>query len=184
MAKPSASDPVISIRHVGREDVEGLASVRALLAEYIAFLLETLGTEHVYLRHFEQELTRLPGEYASPTGALLLATCDGIPAGCVSLHTIELADAQKVGEMRRMWVRPAFRGCSIGKALVRAAIDTTQIMGYSALYLDTVAEKMPAALRLYFSAGFEECPRYNNNPVPGLIFLRLPTSFKLEHSKI
>ncbi len=107
-------------------------------------------------------------EYA----AFLLATCDGIPAGSVSVRSIQLADGQMVGEMRRMWVRPKFRGNSLGKALAEAAIQIAQQMGHSALYLDTVAEKMPTALHLYRSVGFQECPRYNKNLVPGLIFLR------------
>ncbi|HUZ04500.1 MAG TPA: GNAT family N-acetyltransferase [Acidobacteriaceae bacterium] len=165
-------DAGVTIHAIVATDSTGLAAVRTLLREYAAFLLATLGPEPIDIEKLEAELAQLPGEYTPPYGALLLATCDGIPAGCVSVRCIHVAEGQTVGEMRRMWVRPEFRGNSLGKALVDAAIQTAQQMGHPALYLDTVAEKVPAALHLYRSLGFQECPRYNNNPVPGLRFLR------------
>ncbi|HEX4021371.1 MAG TPA: GNAT family N-acetyltransferase [Acidobacteriaceae bacterium] len=167
------SQAAITIQPVTAADAAGLASMRILLQEYMEYLIPTLGPEHVCVEGFEHDLACLPAEYAPPAGTLLMAVCDGQPAGCVGVRSIQLADGQTVGEVRRMWVRPAFRSRAIGAALVCAAMDAAKRMGHASLYLDTIPEKMPHAYRLYRKLGFQDHPRYNNNPTPGVAFLRI-----------
>lgn len=163
----------ITIQPVTAADAAELASMRILLLEYMDYLVSTLGAEHICAEGFEQEMACLPAEYAAPTGTLLMAVCDGQPAGCVGVRSIRLADGATVGEVRRMWVRPEFRSRAIGATLVSAAMDAAKRMGHASLYLDTIPEKMPHAYRLYRKLGFQDHPRYNSNPTPGVAFLRI-----------
>src|ERR1019366_5426245 len=97
----------------------------------------------------------LPGEFAPPNGALLLVTFAGQPAGCVGLRPFPLAGAC---EMKRVYVRPVFRGAKLCEALVVQIIDLARRRGYSRLRLDTHPETMDTAVRLYLSLGFREIP--------------------------
>jgi ribosomal protein S18 acetylase RimI-like enzyme len=117
---------------------------------------------------FEAELAALPGDYAPPDGALLLAEVDGTTAGCVALRPM---DDEGVCEMKRLYVRPAFRRDGVGRALATAIVDKARALGYTTMRLDTV-ESMTAARRLYTSLGFTECDPYYHNPLPDVVYMR------------
>jgi ribosomal protein S18 acetylase RimI-like enzyme len=141
----------------GAEDV---ALARELILEY------GLAT-HIDLEFqgFEAELLALPGDYAPPAGRLLLAFADGRPAGCAALR----AFAPGVAEMKRLYVRPAFRGLGLGERLARAIIAEAAGAGYARLRLDTLPD-MASAIALYRRLGFAPIAPYRLNPVPGAMF--------------
>ena len=137
--------------------------VRTLFREY----QEELGVDLCF-QDFDRELAELPGAYAPPEGALLVAAVDGELAGCVALR--RLADG--VSEMKRLYVRPALRGRNIGRALAEAVIGVARERGYGRMRLDTLPS-MGEAIELYRSLGFTEIAPYYPNPVPGARFLEL-----------
>ena len=142
--------------------------VRALLREYARHLNASLGAEHICLAEYEAELANLP----SPYQVLLIAFAVGPEeseeaAGCVLLKPIKGAC-----EMKRLWGRPQFQGLGIGRRLTEELIIEAQQRGYAAMYLDTVPAAMKAAHRLYSSLGFVPVERYNDNPVPDVVFFR------------
>jgi putative acetyltransferase len=150
----------------GHDIVDGHAedcvgTVRELFLEYAAWL-----TVDLCFQDFEAELAALPGKYAPPTGAILLAQVHGVVAGCVAMRRLEAS----VGEMKRLWVRQSFRNCGIGKLLIDAIIERARAAGYARLRLDTLPQ-MKTAVVLYRALNFYEVPAYYNNPVPGAIFL-------------
>jgi GNAT superfamily N-acetyltransferase len=136
---------------------------RRLFEEYAASLDFDLG-----FQNFEKELANLPGDYAPPFGCLLLAFHEGNAAGCVALRRLE----EGVCEMKRLYVRPAFRGLGIGKTLTEAIIRQAREMGYNAMRLDTVAT-MSKAQALYTSLGFVDIASYRFNPQEGARFMEL-----------
>ncbi|RPH47392.1 MAG: GNAT family N-acetyltransferase [Planctomycetota bacterium] len=140
-----------------------LTGLRRLLAEYVDSLPVDIAHEG-----FAKEWAGLPGAYAPPRGELLLASVDGQPAGCVALRPID-ADT---GEMKRFYVRPAFRGRGIGRALAGAVVDAARRIGYRRLLLDT-HPTMTAAIALYRSMGFRETASYRSIPVREEIFMEL-----------
>ena len=115
---------------------------------------------------FSDELTVLNQMYAPPDGCLCVAYVGAKPAGCAALRKFD-AD---VGELKRMYVRPEFRGCGIGKALATTILRTAQNIGYSIVRLDTL-ESMSEARRIYELLGFHPCPAYYTNPLPGVIYM-------------
>jgi len=117
---------------------------------------------------FEQELAALPGDYAPPSGRLILARAGAEAAGCVALRRQD-ADS---GEIKRLFVRPAHRGKGLGGVLARAMIAAARDIGYSSVVLDTLP-KMTDALALYRSLGFRDIAPYYHNPIPGAIYLAL-----------
>lgn len=119
---------------------------------------------------FERELAELPGAYAPPNGRLLLAEVDGAAAGCVALRPTP--SEPREGEMKRLYVRPAFRKSGAGRLLVVRLVDEARAVGYRAVRLDTLPS-MRAAQALYRSLGFLEIAPYNDNPVAGTLFMRL-----------
>jgi putative acetyltransferase len=145
-------------------DAADLDSVRALFTEYAGSLGFSLGYQG-----FDAELAGLPGKYAAPEGALLLAKVDGIAAGVVALRKIETGTA----EMKRLYVKPAHHGRSIGRKLAEAIVETARSLGYRRLRLDTIAGKMDSAVKLYRSMGFVEITPYYDSPVPGTTYLEL-----------
>jgi GNAT superfamily N-acetyltransferase len=149
-----------------------IEAVRMLLREYALHLNHSLGEEHICLKDYERELAGLPGLYAAPAGALLLALADGEPAGCVALKPLHpsrgVEDAFEAAcEMKRLWVRAEFRGRFAGRMLCEALIERARELGYSAMYLDTVPAAMQSANRIYGELGFERVERYNTNPILG-----------------
>ncbi|MBI3412280.1 MAG: GNAT family N-acetyltransferase [Planctomycetes bacterium] len=145
------------------ESAEEVALVRELFQEYAA----SLGVDLCF-QSFEQELAELPGRYASPEGRLLLAFCEGKLAGCVALRKLD----DETCEMKRLYLRPEFRGRSLGRRLGLRAIDEGRSIGYRRMRLDTLPS-MRDAITLYRSLGFNEIAPYTTNPVPGALFMEL-----------
>ncbi len=143
--------------------VEEIATARVLFEEYAAALGIDLGYQG-----FADELVSLPGCYAPPRGRLLIAWVGDDAAGCVALRPL----AEDVCEMKRLYVRPKFRGSGIGKQLAEAIIAEARRIGYAVMRLDTVP-KLGAATRLYESLGFVRRDAYYETPVVGTIFMEL-----------
>jgi carbonic anhydrase len=145
-----------------------LSEARGLFREYAA----TLETFHC-LHNFELEVTSLPGPYAPPGGRLLLAVGEGkefaeLAAGCGAFRGLERGTC----EMKRVYVRPAFRGRGVGLALVEALILEARSIGYERIVLDTLPS-MGEAHRLYKRFGFHETDAYRSSPIPGALFFEL-----------
>jgi len=141
-------------------------SAREMFREYAG----TLGIDLCF-QNFDAELAGLPGDYAAPGGALLLAFVDGQLAGCGAMRSLPDVDYPNACEMKRLYVRRAFRGFGIGRALAQALIDRASQAGYSNMLLDTL-DDMESARGLYESLGFEEVPPYYFNPIAGAHYLR------------
>jgi len=148
---------------VQAETPERVAEARQLFLEYAESLGFDLG-----FQGFGEELAGLPGTYAPPRGCLLLAVHEGRTAGCVALRDL----GEGICEMKRLYVRPGFRGLRVGHSLVLAVIAEAREIGYGRMRLDTVPA-MERARALYFSLGFREIPPYRFNPIPGTAFLEL-----------
>jgi ribosomal protein S18 acetylase RimI-like enzyme len=141
-------------------------ATRTIFREYEASLEVDL-----CFQNFEAELATLPGEYAPPQGALLLALVDGDVAGCGGLRPLPDSDYANACEMKRLFVRPAFRKFGLGRMLAQALLDRGLQAGYSTMLLDTL-DDMEAARGLYASLGFEEIPPYYFNPIAGAHYLK------------
>jgi GNAT superfamily N-acetyltransferase len=121
---------------------------------------------------FEQELSSLPGDYQSPRGTLLLALVDGDVAGCCALRPIDNVDYANAAEMKRLFVRKAFRRFGLGRMLAEAILDAARMAGYNTVLLDTL-DDMEAARTLYEDLGFEEIPPFYHNPHAGAHYLKV-----------
>ncbi len=144
----------------GPGDIE---AARTLFLEYAAWLGEDL-----CFQGFEAELAGLPGDYAGERGALFIAKSGDSAAGCVALRPFD-ADT---GEVKRLYVRPAFRGTGLGERLAMRALEAARDAGYDRLVLDTL-DKMGAAVRLYGKLGFRPIAAYYDNPLKGALYFEL-----------
>ena len=149
---------------VGSVDLE---AVRDVFREYA----RNLGVDLCF-QQFDRELASLPGEYTGPNGALLLAKVGGQVAGCCALRPLDNTDYPNAAEMKRLYVREAFRGLGLGRQLAEAALDAARQAGYACVLLDTL-DDMEAARSLYQELGFEDIPPYYHNPITGAHYLKV-----------
>ncbi|WP_271007289.1 GNAT family N-acetyltransferase [Paucibacter sp. B51] len=149
------------------DDAEAWSATREILRDYSASLQVDL-----CFQDFEAELASLPGQYEPPGGLMLLALVDGAVAGCGGFCNLPEVDYPNACEMKRLFVRPAFRRFGLGRMLAQALIDRATQAGYSSMLLDTL-DDMEAARGLYESLGFEAVPPYYFNPIPGAHYLRV-----------
>ena len=158
--------------------IEDFNDARDLFRAYAAHLsFNPSGAASIFIDGFEDEVAGLPGPYTSPEGVILLAqVADGV-AGCVALRPIlplaPVVEEKHNCEMKRLWIGERYRRLGLGRELVRFAISWAKAASYQAMYLDTAPSAMPAAQAMYQSLGFQQVERYNDNPVPGVIFFRL-----------
>lgn len=141
--------------------------MRELFGEYAQSLAVDLT-----LQGLEQELASLPGDYAVPRGCLYLARVQGSIAGCCALRPLDNCDYPNTAEMKRLYVRKAFRGFGLGRALADAILEAAQRRGYSTVLLDTL-DDMEAARALYEELGFAEIPPYYHSPYAGAHYLKV-----------
>ena len=141
-----------------------LEHVRDLFKEYA----QSLGFSLCF-QGFDKELADLPGMYAPPEGRLLLGIVDGEPAGCVGLHKLE----NRICEMKRLYVRPSFRGSGVGRHLAESIITEARAIGYKKMRLDTIAGMMDPAISLYRQLGFAKIDPYRLNPISGALYMEL-----------
>ena len=142
------------------------AIVEALFREYVASLAEDISFQNV-----DDELASLPGKYARPTGVVLIARSGGDPAGAVAYRMVEPG----VAEMKRLYVRPTWRGSGLGRELANELIEHARAQGYRTMLLDTLAS-MSAARALYRDLGFVPVAPYYDNPLPGVMFMAVELS--------
>jgi putative acetyltransferase len=178
---PLADTPNVVI--VTAEEPHEIDAARAIFTEYAASLNVDL-----CFQNFDEELAALPGDYAEPRGALLLALIEADPAApgalsrtdgraahvaaCCALRPLDAADYPNAAEMKRLYVRPAFRGMGLGRQLAEAVLDAARSAGYACVLLDTL-DDMEAARTLYEELGFEEVPPYYHNPIAGSHYLKV-----------
>ena len=142
------------------------ANVESLFREYVSSLAEDISFQNV-----DDELSRLPGKYARPGGVVLIAWDGGQAAGAVAYRMVEPG----VAEMKRLYVRPAFRGRGLGRELANELIEDARARGYRTMLLDTLAA-MREARALYRDLGFAPVAPYYDNPLPGVMYMALELS--------
>jgi putative acetyltransferase len=147
------------------ETADLISTARELIMEYAAWLEFKL-----CFQGFDEEMRTLPGKYAPPSGRLLLALWDQRPAGVIALRAL---DEPGLCEMKRLYVRPEFRGHGIGRILVERVIADAAEIGYSRMRLDTIQGKMGDAIAMYRRLGFRETAPYYSTPVGETLFMEL-----------
>ncbi|MDH4222515.1 MAG: GNAT family N-acetyltransferase [candidate division Zixibacteria bacterium] len=151
------------IKFVQVKTREELNHIRELFHEYA----ESLGFD-LSFQDFEKELAELPGDYAPPEGCLILAIFENKVAGCVALRKL----SEGICEMKRLYVKPAYRGKGIGKKLAVKILEKGRKIGYEKMRLDTIPA-MKEAIELYRSSGFKEIEPYRYNPIKGAMYMEL-----------
>ncbi len=160
----SASSALKDFRLSQAESSTQIAQIRELFLEYE----KSLGFSLCF-QSFDKELAGLPGDYAPPDGRLLLAESDGQPAGCIALHKID----DGICEMKRLYLRPQFRGKGLGRVLADRIIKEARAIGYQRMRLDTVEPVMRDAVAMYRKLGFREIAPYRTNPIAGALYMEL-----------
>ncbi len=155
------------IQLITPDSAEDWHETRLVLRDYAASLAVDL-----CFQGFEEELASLPGVYAPPGGLMLLAIVDGAVAGSGAFRPLPDADYPNACEMKRLFVRPAFRRFGLGRLLAQSLMDRATEAGYSSMLLDTL-DDMEAARGLYESLGFVEVPPFYFNPIPGAHYLKV-----------
>jgi putative acetyltransferase len=140
---------------------------RLLFQEYA----DSVGVDLCF-QNFTEEVNTLPGEYAEPYGALLVAKQGELLAGCCALRPLDSADYSNAAEMKRLYVRPAFRGIGTGRLLAESILEAARVAGYSCVLLDTL-DDMEAARALYEELGFTDVPPFYYNPIAGAHYLKV-----------
>ena len=163
----SVSPVVSSFAFAQAESPTQIAQARELFLEYA----QSLGFSLCF-QNFDKELANLPGDYAPPTGRLLLAEYESQLVGCVALHRLDEA-AYEVCEMKRLYLRPQFRGKGLGLALANRIIAEARHIGYQSMRLDTVEPVMKDAVAMYRRLGFREIAPYCTNPIAGALYMEL-----------
>ncbi|ADU39735.1 ribosomal protein S18 acetylase RimI-like enzyme [Variovorax boronicumulans] len=183
---PLADTPIVVL--LTPDEAYEIDAARAIFRDYAASLDIDLD-----FQDFDSELADLPGEYAEPRGTLLLALVDPANikeeagrqapmlrradgslahvAGCCALRPLDNADYANAAEMKRLFVRPGFRGLGLGRQLAEAILDAARAAGYGCVLLDTL-DDMESARALYEDLGFEEVPPYYHNPIAGAHYLK------------
>ncbi len=146
------------------ESPQHISQARELFLEYA----QSLGFSLCF-QNFDQELAGLPGDYTLPDGRLLLAEYDGELAACVALHKLESG----ICEMKRLYLRPSFRGKGLGRVLAERIIAEARQIGYKRMRLDTVEPVMKDAVAMYRKIGFKEIVPYRANPIAGAMYMEL-----------
>ena len=156
--------PISDLTLLQVESDTQIAQARELFLEY----QKSLGIELCF-QNFEQEVANLPGHYVPPDGRLLLAYFDGQLAGCVALHQWEPG----ICEMKRLYLRPSFRGKGLGRVIAERIISEARDIGYQQMRLDTIGPIMKDAVEMYRKLGFREIAPYRPNPVEGTMYMEL-----------
>lgn len=154
----------LPIRFSQAESPAQIVVARELFVEYA----QSLGFSLCF-QNFDSELRHLPGDYAPPGGRLLLAEYEGSIAGCVALHKLE----HGICEMKRLYLRPRFRGRGVGRVLAERIIAEARQIGYGRMRLDTVESAMKDAVGMYRKLGFREIAPYRENPMPTTLYMEL-----------
>jgi len=160
----SATSALNGLAVTQAESPAQIAQARELFLEYA----QSLGFSLCF-QNFDRELAGLPGDYAPPEGRLLLVECEGQLAGCVALHKLDSG----VCEMKRLYLRPPFRGKGLGRALTERIIAEARQIGYRRMRLDTVEPVMKDAVAMYRKLGFKEIAPYRPNPIAGTMYMEL-----------
>lgn len=158
-------DPLVIIETLELASAQEVSIVRALFNAY-ALSLDVV----LCFQNFEEELAALPGDYCAPRGSLVLGYVNGAPAGCCALRPLDAVDYPNACELKRLFVRTAFRGLGLGRSLTEAVMERAAVLGYDCVLLDTLDE-MESARALYAELGFEEIPPYYYNPIAGAHYL-------------
>jgi putative acetyltransferase len=169
VAYPEHADTVNppSIRFITPTTPKELEALGRIFREYAEQLQVDL-----CFQGFEAELAELPGEYAEPRGALLMAVLDEEAVGCCALRPLDAVDYANACEMKRLYVRRGLRGTGVGRQLAEAILDFARLAGYDCVLLDTL-DDMESARALYQDLEFEEIPPYYHNPIEGAHYLKV-----------
>jgi GNAT superfamily N-acetyltransferase len=161
---PSVPSVVKDVAFRQAENAAEIAQARELFLEYA----QSLGFSLCF-QNFDEELAKLPGDYAPPDGRLLLAELEGHVAGCVALHKLE----DGICEMKRLYLRSQFRGKGLGRVIADRIIAEAREIGYQRMRLDTVEPVMKDAVVMYRRLGFREIAPYCENPIAGALYMEL-----------
>jgi len=160
----SVRSPLQGLSIQQAESPAQIGQARELFLEYA----QSLGFSLCF-QNFDKELAELPGDYAPPSGRLLLAESEGELAGCVALHKFDAG----ICEMKRLYLRPKFRGKGLGRVLAETIIVEARKLGYKSMRLDTVEPVMKDAVAMYRRLGFREIAPYRANPMPGALYMEV-----------